>query len=424
MQKNFSCDANQKWACSACTYLNWPKTIRCVQCETPRENVDNVINCLEPSAAGGAGRGDLVGGTSSARSRNRSVSGSSSNDEIYGSSREFEGQFASIYISDLYNNKGSGADSEKSAIGNKQYSTTASASSLYITEPSASSLSRIDSITKSTMMIDEEEYEEDELDDGRNISALNKTLNSTNLLKNEKSAGAPLISDYDKPLFKKQNNNVAANEAAGTLILSNDVSPAAAVSTITELKCKKLPQNFNNLIGKESAIKLRGTEESSIGSGGRTEFPTGMATSSLPKISNTNKLLPLPEVARSSFFIESSGLLSESSSSSKVAASNTSANCNIDKWTCGVCTYDNWPRSIKCVMCLTPRINSDPLEASHVRPWTPKSERSAGINQNSEPVLGGSDSLCAVQIGSNAGTGNNRISAAGGSPQLSNNREL
>jgi len=26
-----------------------------------------------------------------------------------------------------------------------------------------------------------------------------------------------------------------------------------------------------------------------------------------------------------------------------------------EKWSCVLCTYDNWPRAIKCVMCLTPR---------------------------------------------------------------------
>ena len=28
-----------KWACSLCTYLNWPKALRCTQCLTPRRRV-------------------------------------------------------------------------------------------------------------------------------------------------------------------------------------------------------------------------------------------------------------------------------------------------------------------------------------------------------------------------------------------------
>ena len=28
-----------KWPCPLCTYLNWPKTLRCTQCHTPRRRV-------------------------------------------------------------------------------------------------------------------------------------------------------------------------------------------------------------------------------------------------------------------------------------------------------------------------------------------------------------------------------------------------
>lgn len=31
-----SLDPNNKWPCQTCTYLNWPKTVRCVQCLNPR----------------------------------------------------------------------------------------------------------------------------------------------------------------------------------------------------------------------------------------------------------------------------------------------------------------------------------------------------------------------------------------------------
>lgn len=30
---------------------------------------------------------------------------------------------------------------------------------------------------------------------------------------------------------------------------------------------------------------------------------------------------------------------------------NNPSNANQEKWTCPVCTYDNWPRSVKCIMC-------------------------------------------------------------------------
>jgi ubiquitin thioesterase ZRANB1 len=39
--------------------------------------------------------------------------------------------------------------------------------------------------------------------------------------------------------------------------------------------------------------------------------------------------------------------------SSRSNSPNNTNNANRDKWTCPVCTYDNWPRSVKCIMCMS-----------------------------------------------------------------------
>lgn len=42
----------QKWPCQVCTYLNWPKSIKCVQCYTPkREILVSPAPSITPAAA-------------------------------------------------------------------------------------------------------------------------------------------------------------------------------------------------------------------------------------------------------------------------------------------------------------------------------------------------------------------------------------
>lgn len=43
--------------------------------------------------------------------------------------------------------------------------------------------------------------------------------------------------------------------------------------------------------------------------------------------------------------------------SSRSGSPANSENANQVKWACSVCTYSNWPRSVKCVMCESPRPN-------------------------------------------------------------------
>ena len=38
-----NCDANNKWPCQTCTYLNWPKAVRCTQCLSTRAKAVPVI---------------------------------------------------------------------------------------------------------------------------------------------------------------------------------------------------------------------------------------------------------------------------------------------------------------------------------------------------------------------------------------------
>lgn len=44
-----------------------------------------------------------------------------------------------------------------------------------------------------------------------------------------------------------------------------------------------------------------------------------------------------------------------SSSQGRGGCGSQNANSNMDKWSCSMCTYLNWPRSVKCVMCMNPR---------------------------------------------------------------------
>lgn len=39
-------------------------------------------------------------------------------------------------------------------------------------------------------------------------------------------------------------------------------------------------------------------------------------------------------------------------------------NANQDKWTCPVCTYDNWPRSVKCIMCMCPILGDQAMSVA------------------------------------------------------------
>ena len=36
-------DPSSKWACQICTYLNWPRAIKCTQCLTPRPKVFHFV---------------------------------------------------------------------------------------------------------------------------------------------------------------------------------------------------------------------------------------------------------------------------------------------------------------------------------------------------------------------------------------------
>lgn len=36
-----SCERSSKWSCAACTFQNWPRAIRCTQCQSPRSPADS-----------------------------------------------------------------------------------------------------------------------------------------------------------------------------------------------------------------------------------------------------------------------------------------------------------------------------------------------------------------------------------------------
>ena len=46
-------------------------------------------------------------------------------------------------------------------------------------------------------------------------------------------------------------------------------------------------------------------------------------------------------------------------------ATNEQRNHNNQKWSCQVCTYENWPRAVKCIMCCTTRSRISPVSSTH-----------------------------------------------------------
>ena len=61
--------------------------------------------------------------------------------------------------------------------------------------------------------------------------------------------------------------------------------------------------------------------------------------------SSQDLLLIQPMVAKSK----------QNSRNSKRTSSQQAENSNVKKWKCHQCTYENWPRAVKCIMCQSPR---------------------------------------------------------------------
>ncbi|XP_045780612.1 ubiquitin thioesterase trabid isoform X2 [Maniola jurtina] len=60
----------------------------------------------------------------------------------------------------------------------------------------------------------------------------------------------------------------------------------------------------------------------------------------------------------------------------------------VTKWPCATCTYENWPRSLKCAMCGAPAPAHRPHPAHPTHPAHPAHPTTAGINDicNSQPT--------------------------------------
>lgn len=46
-------------------------------------------------------------------------------------------------------------------------------------------------------------------------------------------------------------------------------------------------------------------------------------------------------------------------------AINDQRNLNNQKWSCHVCTYENWPKAVKCIMCCTTKSRISPVSSTH-----------------------------------------------------------
>lgn len=61
----------QKWACSNCTYLNWPKALKCIQCQTARSRLTSFpLKTNEPSTSSAAAQNALPAPVQSSSSSN------------------------------------------------------------------------------------------------------------------------------------------------------------------------------------------------------------------------------------------------------------------------------------------------------------------------------------------------------------------
>lgn len=47
------------------------------------------------------------------------------------------------------------------------------------------------------------------------------------------------------------------------------------------------------------------------------------------------------------------------------AAVNDQRNQSNQKWSCSVCTYENWPKATKCIMCLTTKSRISPVSSTN-----------------------------------------------------------
>lgn len=47
------------------------------------------------------------------------------------------------------------------------------------------------------------------------------------------------------------------------------------------------------------------------------------------------------------------------------AAINEQRNNNNQKWSCHICTYENWPKAVKCIMCCTMKNRISPVSSTH-----------------------------------------------------------
>ena len=78
-----------------------------------------------------------------------------------------------------------------------------------------------------------------------------------------------------------------------------------------------------------------------------------------------------PSSLSQDLFIQPSSAKSKHNSrnSKRTSSQHQAENCNIKKWKCHQCTYENWPRAVKCVMCqsLRRRTPSPPFSGGEER---------------------------------------------------------
>nr|XP_054917377.1 ubiquitin thioesterase ZRANB1-like isoform X4 [Dermacentor andersoni] len=95
----------------------------------------------------------------------------------------------------------------------------------------------------------------------------------------------------------------------------------------------------------------------------------------------------LPSVAPAS---PPSGQPQQATTSTEVAHGSTDLHC---KWTCHACTYENWPKSRKCVMCNVARLKSDSPVSNRTPEPDDQRNNSAGVPSI---CTGGSNRLTAT----------------------------
>ena len=93
---------------------------------------------------------------------------------------------------------------------------------------------------------------------------------------------------------------------------------------------------------------------------------------------SSDEKAPPPSSSQELLFIQpAAGKTKQNSRNTKRTSSQQQAeNNNVKKWKCHKCTYENWPRAVKCIMCQAPRRRtpSPPLSGGEERETTSRAQ--------------------------------------------------